>query len=137
MTIHISSMMPDRSLDESELIQAIVKIAMLLAKAKKEQIPKTPSLDIIFLLPSQQEKAGFTGLRLTSFDKASQTLTLESAVPEKMVTSAHAQRFVIAVILDAIDAAKEFFNEQKIPFNETQYSALIEFIDPTHQPSVH
>ncbi len=137
MTIHLSSMMPDRSLDESELIQAIVKIAMLLAKAKKEQIPKTPSLDIIFLPPSQQEQAAFTGLRLTSFDKASQTLTIESAVPEKMVASTHAQRFVIAVILDAIDAAKEFFNEQNIPFNQAQYSALIDFIDPTSQPTVH
>ena len=34
MTIHIGAMMPDRSLDESALIQAIIKVATGLASLR-------------------------------------------------------------------------------------------------------
>ncbi|MFA5923564.1 MAG: hypothetical protein WC856_20110, partial [Methylococcaceae bacterium] len=88
MTLHIGSMMPDRSLDESALIKAITKVAANLARLRDQLAQKkTPVLDILFLLPSRQEKADFTGLRLHSFDTASQILRIESAVPEQMVTS--------------------------------------------------
>jgi hypothetical protein len=85
----------------------------------------TPILDIIFLLPSRQEKADFAGLRLRSYDTAGQTLRIESAVPEKMVTSIHAERFVIAIMQDAIDAADLFFSEHAIPFNGSAHLALV------------
>ena len=126
MTIHIGSMMPDRSLDESVLIKAITKVATDLAGLRDQRVQKQPpALDIVFLLPSRQEKAGFAGLRCHSYDTLGQILRFESAVPEKMVTSIHAERFVIAIIQDAIEAASEFFSEQPILFDAAAHLALM------------
>jgi len=125
MTIHIASMMPDRALEESAICKAITKTAIDLARLRDAPIQKrTPILDLVFLLPSQQENAGFEGLRLHSFDQDGQTLRIESAVPEKMVGSVHAERFVVAVMQDAIDAAAEFFTEQRILFDAPAHLAL-------------
>lgn len=134
MTIHIASMIPDRALEECALIKAITKIAIDLAVLRDQQIQKrAPVLDIVFLLPSSQEKADFTGMRLHSFDPAAQTLRIESAVSEKMVDSVHAERFVIAILQDAIDAAAEFFKEQNILFDAAGHQALAEFLAPVQQ----
>ncbi|MDD4915434.1 MAG: hypothetical protein PHW13_10425 [Methylococcales bacterium] len=135
MSLHIGSMMPDRALDESELIKAITKIAIDLAGLRDLQIQQhPPTLDIIFLLPSKQEKADFEGLRLHSFDEAGQTLRIESAVPEKMVGSMHAERFVIAIMQDAIDAAAEFFNERHILFDASRHLSMVEALAVKWQP---
>ncbi len=138
MTLHIGAMMPDRSLDESALIQAITKVATDLGRLRDQPIQhKTPTLDIVFLLPSQQEKADFVGLRLHSFDTVGQILRIESAVPEKMVTSIHAERFVIAVMLDAIDAAGEFFSEQHILFDASEHHALVGLVSEKDRLSLN
>ena len=134
MTLHIGSMMPDRSLDESILVKAITQVAADLADLRDQAVQKkTPVLDIVFLLPSRVEKADFAGLRLHSFDSARQILKIESAVPEKMVASIHAERFVIAIMLDAIDAAAEFFDEQNILFNQSEHLALVDLVIPREQ----
>ena len=88
-------------------------------------------------MPSQIEKADFAGLRLHSFDSARQILKIESAVPEKMVASIHAERFVIAIMLDAIDAAAEFFDEQNILFNRAEHSALVDLVISKEQRAIH
>ena len=138
MTLHIGSMMPDRSLDESVLVKAITKVAADLAGLRNQLVQKKiPVLDIVFLLPSQVEKADFAGLRLHSFDTARQILKIESAVPEKMVASIHAERFVIAIMLDAIDAAAEFFDEQNILFNRAEHSALVDLVIPKEQRAIN
>ena len=134
MSLHIGAMMPDRALGESALIKAITKVAIDLAALSNQQIQKrTPAVDIMFLLPSQQENAGFDGLRMRAFDAGAQSLRFESAVPDKMVTSIHAERYVTAILLDAIDAAAEFFNEQHILFNAAEHSALVDFVTLTDQ----
>ena len=53
MTLHIRSMMPDRSLDEGVLVKAITKVAADLARLR-DQPPqkKTPVLDIVFYYPA-------------------------------------------------------------------------------------
>ena len=138
MTLHIGSMMPDRSLDESVLIKAITKVATDLAGLRDQLVQKkTPVLDIVFLLPSREEKADFAGLRLHSFDHAGQILRIESAVPEKMVTSIHAERFVIAIMQDAIDAAGEFFSEQHILFDVSEHLALVDLVIPKEQRAIN
>jgi hypothetical protein len=138
MTLHIGSMMPDRSLDESVLIKAITKVATDLAVLRDHLVQqKTPVLDIIFLLPSREEKADFAGLRLHSFDHAGQILRIESAVPEKMVTSIHAERFVIAIIQDAIDAAGEFFSEQHVLFDLSAHLALVDLVTTKEQRAIN
>ena len=134
MTLHIGAMMPNRSLDESVLIKAISKVATDLARLRDQLAQKkTPVLDIVFLLPSRQEKADFAGLRLHSFDSAGQILRIESAVPEKMLTSIHAERFVIAIMQDAIDAAGEFFSEQHVLFDLSEHLALVDLVATKEQ----
>ena len=127
MSLHIGTMMPDRSLDESVLIKAITKVATDLAGLRDQLVQqKTPVLDIIFLLPSREEKADFAGLRLRSYDTEGQILRIESAVPERMVTSIHTERFVIAIMQDAIDAADLFFSEHAISFDGSAHLALVD-----------
>ena len=138
MTLHIGAMMPDRSLDESILIKAITKVATNLAGLRDQLIQnRTPVLDIVFLLPSQLEKAAFAGLRLRSFDTSGQILRIESAVPEKMVASIHAERFVIAIMQDAIDAAGEFFSEQHILFDVPEHLAMMALLLPKEQRAIN
>ncbi|WKJ91581.1 hypothetical protein QZJ86_05440 [Methylomonas montana] len=138
MSIHIASMMPDRALDESAIGKAIVKTAIDLARLRDHALQKrAPILDLVFLLPSRQEKADFEGLRLHSFDQSSQILKIESAIPEKMVASTHAERFVLAVILDAIDAAAEFFIEQRILFDAAGHLALVESLAAREQYAIN
>jgi hypothetical protein len=138
MAIHIASMIPDRALEESALINAITKTAMDLAVYRDLAIQnRAPVLDIVFLLPSRLEKPEFSGLRLHSFDAATQTLRLESAVPDKMVNSTHAERFVIALLLDAIDAAADFFTEQRVLFDAAAHIAMIEAISPKQQYAIN
>ena len=47
-----------------------------------------------------------------------------------MVASIHAERFVIAIIQDAIDAADEFFSEQHILFDVSGHLALVDLVIP-------
>ena len=138
MSLHIGAMMPDRFLDESVFIKAITKVATDLAKLRDQLVQKkTPVLDIVFLLPSREEKADFTGLRLRSFDTIGQILRIESAVPEKMVTSIHAERFVIAIMQDAVDAAGEFFSEQHILFDASEHLALVGLVITIEQRAIN
>jgi hypothetical protein len=138
MTLHIASMMPDRALEESAIGNAITSIAMDLAGLRDHPLQKRcPVLDLVFLLPNHQDKADFDGLRLHSFDPTTQTILMESSVPQKMVTSIHAERYVIAVMLDAIDAASEFFNEQHILFDAPGHQSLIESATSNEQLAIH
>ncbi len=140
ITLHIGSMMLDRSLNESVLIEAITKVATDLDGLRDQLIQqKTPVMDIIFLLPGREEKADFTGLRLRPFDHAGQILRIESARMEKMVTSIHAERFVIAIMKVAIDVAGEFFREQHIhiQFNLTEHLALMDGLITKEQRAIN
>ncbi|MCQ8105277.1 hypothetical protein NP590_14270 [Methylomonas sp. SURF-2] len=138
MTIQISSMIPDRALDESALFKAITKVAIDLAGLATQAVQKKlPILNVVFMLPSRQEKADFEGLRLHSFDQSDQTLRIEAAVPEKMLDSRHAERYVLAILADAIDAAAEFFNEQRILFDAPAHFALVEVLAPKQQQAIH
>jgi hypothetical protein len=76
-------------------------------------------------------------IRLHLFDHAGQILRIESAVPEKMVASIHAGRFVIAILLDAIDAAGEFFSEQHILFDVSEHLALVDLVITKEQRAMN
>ena len=138
MTLHIGSMMLDRSLDESVLIKAITKVAIDLAGLRDQLVQQnTPVLDMIFLLPRREENADFVGLCLHSFVHAGQIIRIETAVPEKMVTSIHAERFVIDIMQDAIEVAGEFFREQHILFNLTEHLELVDLVITKEQHAIN
>lgn len=138
MTLHISSMIPDRALEESALFKAVTGVAMGWAGFANHALQKkAPILSIVYMLPSRRENAGFQGLRLHSFQKDTQTLTMEAAVPENMLESVHAERYVIAILLDAIEAAAEYFGEQCILFDAPGHSALVEALAPNPRNAMH
>lgn len=138
MTLQISSMLPDRALEESILFKAITKVAMDLARATSHPVQsKLPLINVVFLLPSRQEKASFEGLRLHSFDTETQSLRIEAGVPDKMVTSTHAERYVWAILMDATDAAAEFFAEQNILFDAQAHLAMLEMLEPKEQYAIN
>jgi hypothetical protein len=131
-------MMPDRVLDESTFIKAVTGVAADLARLRDQPAQKkTPVLDIVFLLPSREEKADFAGLRLRSYDLDGRILKIESAVPDRMVASIHAERFVIAIMQDAIDAAGEFFSERSILFDAPEHLALVALLITKEQRALH
>ena len=94
------------------------------------------SLTLYFTI-QRQEKADFKGLRLHSFDTASHILRIESAVPEQMVTSIHAERFAIAIMQDAIDSAGKYFFEQHVLFDLFEYLALVDLLIPKEQRAIN
>lgn len=127
MSLFIASMTPDRALEDSAISRAITKIAIALAGYRQLPVQKrSPTIDIVFMLPGNQERAAFAGLRIRGFDQAAQSLQLEAAVPGNMIASAHAERYVIAVMQDAIDAGAEFFRERQILFDAADHLALSE-----------
>jgi len=127
MSILIASMTPDRALEDSAISRAITKIAIALAGYRQLPVQqRLPLIDIVFMLPGSQERAQFTGLRIRGFDPTTQSLQFEAAVPDKMIGSAHAERYVIAVMQDAIDAGAEFCRERQILFDSAEHLALSE-----------
>jgi len=137
MTIHIGAMMPNRSLDESVLIKAITKVATDLAVLRDHLVQqKTLSWTLYFYYPVGKKKLTLQGYGCTHLTLR-QILRIESAVPEKMVTSIHAERFVIAIIQDAIDAAGEFFSEQHVLFDLSAHLALVDLVTTKEQRAIN
>jgi hypothetical protein len=54
-----------------------------------------------------------------------------------MVTSIHAERFVIAIMQDAIDAADEFFSEQQALFDAPEHLALVDLVFTKEQRAIN
>ena len=64
-------------------------------------------------------------LQLSTYSESEGILGVEAAVPVRMLDSEHAASYVAAVAADAVDAAREFFEERKIPFDaDARHDAL-------------
>lgn len=138
MAIYIGALIPDRQLDESAFCKALSKVAMGLAINRTHPVQSThPNLDLHFLLSGKEEQPGFEGMRMTAFDKNSNTLKIESSVPMKMIHSILAKKYVVAMMQDAIDGANEFFEEKQIAFQHEQYLHLINELDDHGQHFLH
>ncbi|WP_232056626.1 MULTISPECIES: hypothetical protein [Methylomonas] len=125
MALYISSMMPDRALEDSVVAKAIIKVARELAALRNHPAQqRSPTVDIVYMLPGVHEQADFLGLRLRAYDQESLIARFEAAVPANMLQSERAEEYVHAVILDAIDAAAEFFTEQKVLFNANEHMQM-------------
>lgn len=127
MAIFIGAYLPDRQLDETPFNRALIRVAAGLAGLKQHPLQASlPHIDLHFMMPGKEESPPFEGMRFHSFDSKAQTLRVESAVPSRMLDSAHAEAFVIAVMQDAIDNAEDFFDEQSTIFKRDDYFNLIE-----------
>lgn len=127
MAFHLGTMLPEQNLENSAFQQALIKVAANLHRQRPKKLQTgTPVIDLVFLLPGAQEKPDFEGMRLNHYSSAHRMLRIESAVPGHLVESAHAERFILAALQDAVDAAADFFMEQNILFNRDEHLMTIE-----------
>lgn len=129
MTLFIGAYYPDKALESSIFGEAITRVAVKLAQSRDHKLQSTsPNLDFYFLLPSETAQPDFQGMRIHSFDKATDTLRIESSVPEHMVSSKHAEDYVVASLSDAVDNAFEFFSDTNtaVLFQRDEYQSLVE-----------
>ena len=138
MALFIGAFLPDRQLDDSAFCKALTKVAMDLARFNQQSLQTgKPDLDLYFLIPGKDDMPDFEGMRLHSFNASSRTLKIESSVPRQMIQSAHAERYVVAAIQDALDGALDFFQTQEIEFQRDEYLYLIDTLDAQNGASIH
>lgn len=138
MALFIGAFIPDRRLDQSAFCKALTKVAIDLARFRQHPLQANkPNLDLYFLMPGKDEIPEFEGMRLHSFDAASNTLRIESSVPRQMIQSAFAERYVVAVIQDAVDGAYDFFETEQIEFQRDEYLCLIDTLGAKNGASIH
>lgn len=126
MSLFISINTPSKELEKSSIDTAITVLAANAAIEKKGgRLPQGPALDITFMLPNNDDVPPFEGMRMGGYTEDNKTLFFESAVPEHIVFSKHASRYVAATLQDAVDNACEFFSSNNIAFDKTHWTRAI------------
>ena len=94
--------------------QAITGLAVRLAR--REAAPVVGAqLTLCYLLPGEDGELPFAGMQLSAHDPVKSVLIIEACVPLHIVHDpSKAGAYVLAVAADAIDAAREFFEEQGV-----------------------
>lgn len=126
MSLYISVSTPGKELEKSPIDTAITVLAANVAIEKRNgRLPKGPALDITFMLPNKSEIQPFTGMRMGGYTSENQTLYFESAVPEHIINSKNASRYVVVALQDAVDNASDFFKSYNIPFDKAHWYRAI------------
>jgi hypothetical protein len=122
--IVVRSVMP-REREGSAVSRAITSLAMRLASKAVSQGADGYTLELMFVLPDSEEGPLFEGMRLSTYAEDQKILVVEAAVPVSMIDSDRAAAYVAAVAADAVDAAREFFEELRMPFDaESRHDLL-------------
>lgn len=127
MSLYISIRSASSELTDSPIYKAITMLAAIIAmKTNHEAIPDGPSIDVSFLLPGKFDKPDFTGMRMGGYSQENNTLFFEKAVPEHIIFSDEAGKFVELVMEDIIYNADIFFRENDIPFKIKSWQQLLD-----------
>lgn len=109
---------------------AITALAMRLARREVARDVKA-QLTLCYLLPGEDGRLPFPGMRLGTYEPRTGVVTIEACVPAHIVHDvAKAGPYVLAVAADAIDAAREFFAEQGHAFDAETLHAWVTTIKP-------
>ena len=93
---------------------AIMALAMRLARRTVTAHAKA-QLTLCYLLPGEDGRLAFEGMQLATHDRVKGVVSIEACVPAHIVHDPiKAGRYVLAVAADAIDAARDFFDEQGV-----------------------
>lgn len=126
MALHISINTASSELSDSAIHQAILFVAAMAAKERQRgMLPSGPALDVTFLLPGKFERPSFAGMRMGGYTTEGETLFFETAVPEHILHSSSAPRYVAVVLEEMVEHAQDFFAEHQIPFEPEQWQALV------------
>ena len=125
MRIYLSTVCGSRDLDGSPIDKAISAMAVRLTQTRKALKNNAGvSIDLTLMLPGKTQKPDFEGMRMTNYSSADGVLYIESAVPEQMLHSEHAEQYVSALVQDAVDNAVEFFSEQGVEFVSEEWQRV-------------
>ena len=126
MSLYISINTPSKDLEKSPIDSAITVLAVNAAVEKRNgRLPKGPTLDITFMLPSKNEAPPFKGMRMGGYTTENQTLFFETAVPEHIIHSKDAPRYVALALQDVVDNASDFFKNNNMLFDEAKWHRAI------------
>lgn len=126
MSLYISVNTPSAALAKSPIDEAITFYAASIAMEKRiGSFPEGPKLDITFMLSTLQNTPDFKGMRMGAYDDENQILYFETSVPEHISQSPVAQKYVRAVLQDAIDNAQHFFHEHGVAFEFERWHEAI------------
>jgi hypothetical protein len=126
MSLYISINSPTKDLEKSPIDEAITILAANAAIEKRNgHLPKGPTLDVTFMLSNNLDVPPFKGMRMGGYTHENQTLFFQSAVPEHIVRSKHAPRYVAVALQDVVDNASDFFKSNNIAFDEAQWHRAI------------
>ncbi len=126
MSLYISIHSPGRELDKTPIDDAITILAANAAIEKRNgRLPEGPALDVTFMLPGNEDVPPFEGMRMGGYTSENRTLYFESAVPEHIVRSRDAPRYVALALQDVVDNAGDFFKSNNIAFDEAQWHRAI------------
>lgn len=130
LSINIRSASSD-ALD-SQMSRAITHLA---AKAVRRShhgdMPAGPGLDITFMLPGKLDKPGFQGMRMGGYTDREQVLYFETSVPEALIQSNQAVRYVELTLQDAIDNANDFFVQNYRDFDRAGWQRVLDQLSLT------
>ena len=126
MSLYISVNTPGKELEKSPIDTAITVLAANAAIEKRNgRLPKGPALDITFMLPNKTEVPPFEGMFMGGYTSENQTLYFESAVPEHIINSKNASRYVVVALQDVVDNASDFFDSYNVPFDKDHWYRAI------------
>lgn len=126
MSIYLSAVSGSRDLEGSAIDKAITAMAIRLTQLRGAlKGSNDVTIDLTLMLPGKTQKPDFDGMRMTRFSSDERALYIESAVPQQMLHSQHAERYVSALIQDAIDNAVLYFDEQGVPFEGNQWHEIL------------
>ncbi len=126
MGLYISVTTASSTTTDSAINEAIIHLAAAVAnKTKQGLIPDGPSLDVTFMLPGQLEKPDFTGMRMGGYTTQGDTLFFEKAVPEHILQSTQAPRYVAMVMQDVVVEAESFFREHDMAFDAARWQEVM------------
>lgn len=126
MGLFISINTASAQLGQSPIDEAITFVATHAAIERRQgQIPEGPSLDVTFLLPGEQDKPDFAGMRMGGYTQESDTLFFETSVPEHILKSDNAPRYVAMVMQDVVSHASEYFTENNIRFDRLRWQQVM------------
>lgn len=126
MSLYITTNTPSPILDKSPIDEAITSLAAHIAVEKRNgHLPQGPALDITFMLSTEEDSPPFDGMRMGGYTDENQTLFFEAAVPKLMAQSTAAPFYVAMVLQDAVDNAREYFDELEVEFDSDHWQRAI------------
>jgi len=137
MGIYIGVTTAATELTDSPINAAITRLAAAAARTNRQHpMPAGPSLDVTFMLPGKLEKPDFSGMRMGGYSPEGNTLFFETAVPEHILKSSHAGRYVATVMEDVLSHAGAFFEDHAMDFDTSYWRRVMDQITdstPSHR----